>query len=83
MTTLGTIAAIDLKTDAVVCDLASEADAQLVLGGRGLNVLRLLRAGVDRADPLSLYRRMGWTPAGVPAASTLEQLGLTAFPGDR
>jgi len=54
MITLGTIANVDLKTGAVVRDLASEADVQLVLGGRGLNVLRLLRERVDRADPLSL-----------------------------
>jgi aldehyde:ferredoxin oxidoreductase len=25
------------------------------------------------------YRRMGWSPEGVPTASTLERLGLTAF----
>ena len=51
MSTFGDTVEIDLHAGVITRRPTPEADVRLVLGGRGLNVLRLLRDGVAGADP--------------------------------
>jgi len=53
MTTFGDTAEIDLLTGGVVRLPTPEADVRLVFGGRGLNILRLMREGTAKVDALS------------------------------
>ena len=53
MTTFGDTTEIDLLTGSVVRLPTPEADVRLVFGGRGLNILRLMREGTVEVDALS------------------------------
>ena len=53
MTAYGDTVEIDLGRRSVTRHPTPAADIRLVLGGRGLNVLRLLREGASDVDPLS------------------------------